>query len=67
MKKKEEFVRKWDRVRTPDRRMKLAGWVENLSDEEYLVNIFDSTNGNADPRNFSFPGTAGVSFRLARD
>ena len=67
MKKKEEFVRKWDRVTTPNRRMKLAGWVENLSDEEYLVNIFDSTNGNADLRTFTFPGTAGVSFRLARD
>ena len=67
MKKKEEFVRKWDGVRTPNQRMKLAGWVENLSDEEYLVNIFDSTNGTADLRNFGFPGTAGVSFRLARD
>ena len=54
-------------VRTADQRMELAGWVENLSDKEYLVNIFDSTNGNADLRTFGFPRTAGVSFRYAWD
>ena len=50
-------------VRTPDEKAEVAFWAENLANEEYLVNIFDSTNGNADLRTFGFPRAVGVSFR----
>ena len=53
--------------RTPDEKIEVAGWVDNLADEQYLVDVFDLTRQfrtilqvYGDPRTFG----ATISYRF---